>query len=97
MSQSGDFVMAGHELQPEDSPAPTAMPEVEPTEAPENDNDEDEQHVSAAAPPITSTQTFSLIGGTVTVTCTGNVISLDSATPNAGFTIDTERNEDGQV
>jgi eukaryotic-like serine/threonine-protein kinase len=47
--------------------------------------------------PTTSTQTFSLIGGTVMVTCTGNAITLDSATPNAGFTIDKAENEDGQV
>jgi cytoskeletal protein RodZ len=47
--------------------------------------------------PTTSTQTFALVGGTVTVTCSGNAITLNSATPNTGFTIDKEENEDGQV
>jgi cytoskeletal protein RodZ len=47
--------------------------------------------------PATSTQTFALVGGTVTVTCSGNAITLNSATPNTGFTIDKQENEDGQV
>ncbi|HEV2475373.1 MAG TPA: hypothetical protein VGX22_02450 [Candidatus Dormibacteraeota bacterium] len=49
------------------------------------------------APPATSTRTFSLTGGTVTVTCSGNAIMLNSAMPNAGFTTDKEEIENGQV
>jgi cytoskeletal protein RodZ len=69
-----------------------------------NEPAENENEQPAPAPPApptsqptTSTQTFSLVGGTVTVTCNGNAITLNSATPNAGFTIDKEENEDGQV
>jgi hypothetical protein len=84
---------------------PEAQPEVKPEEpneaaedeAVENDNDEQPAPVPPTSAPATSTRTFSLIGGTVVVTCTGNMISLDSASPNPGFTIDTEQNDGGQV
>lgn len=90
------------------TPTPQAQVEQE-NEAAENEaaenenNDEDEDEVEdeapAPAPPTratTSSRTFSLIGGTVSVTCTGNVISLNSATPNSGFTVETERKDSGQ-
>jgi hypothetical protein len=65
-------------------------------EAAENENDEAEAPPTPtpmappAAPPVTSSRTFTLVGGTVTVTCTGNAISLDSVVPNAGFMIDKQ-------
>ncbi len=40
------------------------------------------------------TRTFNLVGGTVTVTCTGNVLTVDSATPNSGFSMEQERKAD---
>jgi len=46
------------------------------------------------APPQSSTRTFSLVGGTVTVTCTGNVLTIDSAIPNAGFSMEQELKDD---
>jgi len=67
-----------------DKEAPLAAAPPAPTAAP-------------TSQPMTSSQTLSLVGGTVTVTCTGSAISLDSVTPNPGFTIDKEENEDGQV
>jgi hypothetical protein len=76
---------------------------AEANEPAENDNEaprEAAPPAPTAAPtsqPSTSSETFSLVGGTVTVTCTGSAIALDSVTPNAGFTIDKEENEDGQV
>jgi hypothetical protein len=45
------------------------------------------------APP-SMTRTFNLVGGTVTVTCTGNVLRVDSATPNPGFSMEQERKDD---
>jgi hypothetical protein len=78
-------------------------PAEDANEPAENDNEAPREAASPApmaAPtsqPTTSSQTFSLVGGTVTVTCTGSAIALDSVTPNAGFTIDKEENEDGQV
>ena len=79
----------------------------EPAEEANEPAENDKEAALAAAPPaptaaptsqpMTSSQTFSLVGGTVTVTCTGSAISLDSVTPNPGFTIDKEENEDGQV
>ena len=61
----------------------------------ENEN-ENPAPVSPSAPPTTSSRTFQLVGGTATFTCTGNTISLDSAVPAAGFSVETE-NEDGGV
>jgi len=79
----------------------------EPAEEANEPAENDKEAPLAAAPPtptaaptsqpMTSSQSFSLVGGTVTVTCTGSAISLDSVTPNADFTIDKEENEDGQV
>jgi cytoskeletal protein RodZ len=78
-------------------------PAEEANEPAENENEHAAPPPPTAPPapptsqPATSTQTFSLTGGTVTVTCAGNAITLNSATPNAGFTIDKQENEDGQV
>jgi cytoskeletal protein RodZ len=79
----------------------------EPAEEANEPAEIENEHPAAPAPtappapptsqPTTSTQTFALVGGTVTVTCSGNAITLNSATPNTGFTIDKEENEDGQV
>ncbi len=88
------------------TPSPQAKPEQEneaaeneAAENEDNDEDEDEDEAPAPAPPTgatTTSRTFSLIGGTVSVTCTGNVISLNSATPKSGFTVETERKDDRQ-
>jgi outer membrane biosynthesis protein TonB len=79
----------------------------EPAEEANEPADIENEHPATPAPtappapptsqPTTSTQTFALVGGTVTVTCSGNAITLNSATPNTGFTIDKQENEDGQV
>lgn len=57
----------------------------EPAEKPEN-----EQPVVNPPAPTVSTRMFALVGGTATFRCTGNVISLVSATPNAGFSVETK-------
>jgi hypothetical protein len=67
----------------------------------ENEPAENENEVAnPPAPPSTvptSSRTFSLVGGTVSVTCRGSAISLDSVTPNPGFTVESEQNEEGRV
>ena len=60
------------------------------------DQEEVENQVPPTQPPTVTSRTFSLIGGTVTFRCTGNVISLGSAVPNAGFSVETEREDGGQ-
>ena len=78
-------------------------PAEEANEPAENENEQPAPPAPTAPPapptrqPTTSTQTFSLVGGTVMVTCTGNAIALNSATPNAGFTTDKAEIENGQV
>jgi cytoskeletal protein RodZ len=87
---------------PEPSPEPTETPEAVENEAPEpaeNENNDEHQAPAAPAPapapaPTSSSMTFQLVGGTATFTCTGNAISLDSAVPAAGFSVETE-SEDG--
>ena len=87
-------------LQLEASPEPEHQNEAlqqrnelpEPAEKPENEH----QAVNPPAPtPTVSTKTFALVGGTVTFKCTGNVISLVSATPNSGFQVEKIETEHG--
>ena len=82
----------------QNEPAEPAETETE-TESQSQNNDE---HPTPPPPPVaspaptSSSQTFQLVGGTVTFTCTGNVISLDSAVPAAGFSVETESEDGGQ-
>ena len=81
-----------------------AEPLQEPgADAPEAAEDEADEPAAAptppapaSAPPTTSSRTFDLVGGTVTFTCTGNTITLTSAVPNGGFSIETET-EDQEI
>ncbi len=57
---------------------------------------QEESRIQPAPASTTSSRTFSLVGGTVTFRCTGNVISLVSAVPNSGFTVKTETEHGGQ-
>jgi hypothetical protein len=61
---------------------------------PEAAEPEVEHQVAVQTPPpstaAVSSRTFALVGGTVTFRCTGNAISLVSATPNSGFSVETE-------
>jgi len=71
----------------------------EQAEAAEDENEnEDEQEAEnpapAASPAAVMSKTFNLVGGTVTFSCSGSAISLVSAVPNSGFSVETER-EDG--
>jgi len=69
-------------------------------EAAEQEEVEDQEEVENPAPPTqpptVTSRTFNLVGGTVTFTCTGNVISLGSTVANAGFSVETEREDGGQ-
>lgn len=82
----------------ENEPAENEPAENEPAENQPAENEN--EVVNPPAPPSsvpTSSRTFSLVGGTVSVTCKGSVISLDSVTPNPGFTVESEQNEEGRV
>lgn len=68
--------------------------EDEPNEV-ENEN-ENPAPPTAAPTAATSTRTFNLVGGTVTLTCTNNSISLNSAVPATGFQVETETEDGGQ-
>jgi uncharacterized membrane protein len=87
----------------EDEPAENEAAENEPAENEPADKEPAENEQPAPAPPApastpaSSMRTFSLVGGTVAVTCNGNVISITSATPNAGFTTESEQNDGGQA
>lgn len=74
----------------ENEPAANEPAENEPAE------NENPAPVPTTAPAMTTSRTFQLVGGTASFTCTGNAISLDSAVPAAGFSVETE-NEDGGI
>jgi hypothetical protein len=70
------------------SPSPTSQPTA-PTGGPS---------APTATPPATSTtRTFALVGGTASVSCTGSLISLNWATPNSGFQVETGSSGGGSV
>ena len=51
---------------------------------------------SSPAPAAASTsRTFTLIGGTASVSCTGGQVLLNWATPNSGFAVDTGSSDGG--
>ncbi len=64
-----------------------------------------EEAVQAPAPPVqptpgppqSMTRTFNLVGGTVTVTCMGNTLTVNSAMPNPGFSMEQERKDNNMV
>ena len=98
-------------LQSERSPQAAETPEAQQAEQPEpqqqpeaQDEDEQAQNQNVAQPtpapapapaPTVTTRTFALVGGTATFSCTGNAIALVSAVPNAGFGVETEREDGG--
>lgn len=86
-------------LQVEASPEPEHQNEAARNEVPEPAEKPENEHpvvISPPAPaPTMSTKTFALVGGTVTFRCTGNVISLFSATPNSGFQVEKIETENG--
>lgn len=58
------------------APAPSAAPPAPPLPPP-------------PPPPTTNTQTFSLVGGTASVSCTGSQVTLNWATPKSGYQVET--------
>jgi outer membrane biosynthesis protein TonB len=94
------------------APAAAPPPVNEPPEAQEEQNEAPEpaENENEAAPdenpapptaaptpaPTTSSMTFTLTGGTVTFMCTNNQISIASAVPAAGFTVESETEDGGQ-
>lgn len=78
--------------QPAASPTPTATPSSPaPSPAPPP------PPPPAPTPPAatTNTQTFSLIGGTASVSCTGSQVTVNWATPKSGFQVETGSSSGG--
>lgn len=81
---------------------PAAIPTVEPTERADLEPKEPREveptvKPSPAPTSFTSTGTFILVGGTVTLSCfsSGSII-VDLLTPNTGFSARVEHEDDGQ-
>jgi cytoskeletal protein RodZ len=71
---------------PTPTPAQASPPPVTPTPAP-----------TPARPPANPSRTIAAQGGTVDVSCKGSQITLDWATPNAGFQVETEWHDSNTV
>ncbi len=83
-----------HQQQPEEQDED----EVEAVEDQEEDEQAENENVVQPTPapaPTVTTRTFALVGGTAAFSCTGNAIALVSAVPNAGFGVETEREDGG--
>ena len=68
------------------SPSPPTAATPGPTQAPTN---------PPARPAPTDTRTFALVGGTASVSCTGDLITLNWATPNGGYQVETGSSSGG--
>jgi hypothetical protein len=78
-------------------PEPVSVATGQPTPLIHRESPREAGNDSPTPPPLATTATtFSLIGGTTTFSCSGNVISLDSALPNAGFTVEAQRKDGGR-
>jgi cytoskeletal protein RodZ len=84
---------------PSSSPAQTAAPTASPTTpatptaAPATGGAGTQPPPTAAAAP--TTRTFALVGGTASLSCGSGAISLDWATPNPGFQVETGTSDGG--
>lgn len=70
------------------SPSPASSPQVTP-------NQNLPSPTTAAPQPTTTSRTFALVGGTANLSCTGGQISLNWATPNSGFWVETGSSDGG--
>lgn len=98
-SHQSQLTARSSQLHAEASPEPehqNQAVEQQKNELPEKPENEQQVVNPAPAPAATtSTRTFALVGGTVTFKCTGNVLSLVSATPNSGFRMEKIETEHG--
>jgi len=110
-SHSQAVVLLQSERSPQAAETPEAQKAEQPEhqqelQEPDEDEDVEEQEEDEAVhenlvqptpapPPTVTTRTFALVGGTATFSCTGNAIALVSAVPNAGFGVETEREDGG--
>jgi hypothetical protein len=103
ISQSAVSQSLGHPIQtsavPSSSPAQTAASPASPaapatpTAAPATGGTGTQPPPTAA--PAPSTRTFALVGGTASFSCGGGAISLNWATPNPGFQVETGTSDGG--
>lgn len=94
ISRAGDGLMSAES--PSSSPQPTGgatkLPTTRPTitDDPTSTSPSASPTVSTSPPPASAParRTWQGLGGTVSVTCRGNAVSLHSAQPDPGFTIE---------
>jgi len=82
---------------PEVSPSAPSTPRISPSPAaPPPPTGTPTRPPSSSPPqPASNTRTFTLIGGTTQLTCNGNAVSLDWATPASGFWVETSTENGG--
>lgn len=98
--QAAETPEAPQAQQPEHQQQPEEQDEDEDEAVEDQDEDEQAENENVVQPtpapaPTVTTRTFALVGGTATFSCTGNAIALVSAVPNAGFGVETEREDGG--
>jgi len=79
------------------APSPTSATDRSPSPAPSSTTPVPTAPATSnpAATPPPAARTFGLVGGTAEVSCRGNVASLDWATPNSGFAVETGSSDSG--
>jgi len=81
-------------------PVPTVPPASRPPASPQATAPPTPSGSAPATPnpsPVRSSRTFTLQGGTASVSCQNNQISLDWATPNTGFQVQLEWHDSNSV
>jgi len=80
---------------------PTAAPTAAATAPPSQPAPPPVHPAPSPTPPAssgpTTTRTFTMVGGTAQLSCTNNQISLNWATPNQGYWVETGSSDSGQT
>jgi len=77
------------------SPPPTATTSPTPVVVPATPSPPRSPAPLSPQQPSLDTRTFALIGGTAQLTCRGDSVSLNWATPNSGFSVETSTEDGG--
>jgi hypothetical protein len=81
------------------APAPTNPPTGQPVSGGTIQAQPTPRPAASTPPPAptSTTRTFTLVGGTAQLTCTSNQITLNYATPNAGYWVETGTSDGGSM